>query len=555
MKKILLYGLSLTFSVGSVVLTSSCIDETEPTSYVSEEQVKSSEKSMESMLYGMPGRLNMCGEVFGSSYHYDWGYGSIMHIRDRFTGDLTRLYAGGYDWYAGWAYNTYQGKSYIYSQLIWNTYWKLVQSTNEMIKILPEDLDNAVDAVKGYAGAAYAYRAMLYLDLARMYEYLPCDATDPTADGGNDVTNLTVPIVDENTTEEGAKNNPRASREEMAKFILADLDKAEQYCPYLTLTSHLFPHIGCAYGLKARYYMWLEEYDKAAEYAKLAIDNTNAGVMDETACTSKTAGFNDLSKWMWGNQLVKENDAVSSGIINWVSWMCNETTFGYAGAGTYLQMDASMYERIGDNDFRKKMWAPDTWENDKSWYDSYCIDPPKKDNGEWKQSSVTYMNWTSHESIKFRPASGSVDDYNVGSATAYPLMRVEEMYFIYAEALAHTNAEQGKAALEDFMKAYRDKTYTCSATDHDAIIEEIVFQKRVELWGEGQTFFDIKRLDYSVTRGYSGTNFPESARFNTDGRPAWMNLCIVQTEENNNEALVGWNNPDPTGVYKMWTGQ
>lgn len=548
MKKILLYGLSLTFFAGSVALTSSCIDETEPTSSITEDQVKSSEKAIESMLYGMPGRLNMCGEVFGSSYHYDWGYGSVMHIRDRFTGDVTRMYAGGYDWYARWAYNLYQGKSYIFPQYIWNTYWKMVQSTNEMIKILPDDLDNAADAVKGYAGAAYAYRAMLYLDIARMYEYLPCDATDPKGDAGNDVTNLTVPIIDETTTEDDIKNNPRATRTEMAAFILADLDKAEQYCSYLTLTSHLFPHIGCAYGLKARYYMWLEQYDKAAEYAKKAIDNTNAGVMDEDACLSKTSGFNDLNAWMWGNQLVKENDAVSSGIINWASWMCNETTFGYAGAGAFLQMDESMYQRIGKNDFRKNMWAPDTYENNPTWYKNYCIGDPAT-------SDIVYGNWSSHESIKFRPGSGSTDDYNVGCATAYPLMRVEEMYFIYAEALAHTNAEQGKAALEDFMRTYRDKTYTCEATDQESIIEEIVFQKRVELWGEGQTFFDIKRLNYSVTRGYEGTNFPASARFNTNGRPAWMNICIVQTEENNNAALKGWNNPDPTGVYSIWTGQ
>lgn len=46
----------------------------------------------------------------------------------------------------------------------------------------------------------------------------------------------------------------------------------------------------------------------------------------------------------------------------------------------------------------------------------------------------------------------------------------------------------------------------------------------------------------SVTRGYSGTNFSDERRFNTNGRPAWMNICIVQTEENNNAALIGYEN-------------
>ena len=84
------------------------------------------------------------------------------------------------------------------------------------------------------------------------------------------------------------------------------------------------------------------------------------------------------------------------------------------------------------------------------------------------------------------------------------------------------------------------------------MIDEIVFQKRVELWGEGQIFFDIKRLNMSVTRGYPGTNHPEARRYNTVGRPAWMNFCIVRSEKNNNAALEGYENPDPSGLYTPW---
>ena len=126
------------------------------------------------------------------------------------------------------------------------------------------------------------------------------------------------------------------------------------------------------------------------------------------------------------------------------------------------------------------------------------------------------------------------------------------MYFIEAEAAAHQNAEKGKELLEKFMKTYRNKTYSCSKTDQDDVIEEIVFQKRVELWGEGLTFFDIKRLNYSVERGYLGTNFGAGTRFNTQGRPAWMNLVLLSSEGNNNQAVRGMNNPDPSDKYTIW---
>ena len=97
--------------------------------------------------------------------------------------------------------------------------------------------------------------------------------------------------------------------------------------------------------------------------------------------------------------------------------------------------------------------------------------------------------------------------------------------------------------------ALRDPNYTCSATSTDDVVEEIVFQKMIELWGEGQTFFDIKRLDLPVTKKYSGSNWISNAQFNTPRRPAWMNWAIVKTEENNNTAVKNYNNPDPSGHY------
>jgi hypothetical protein len=160
-----------------------------------------------------------------------------------------------------------------------------------------------------------------------------------------------------------------------------------------------------------------------------------------------------------------------------------------------------------------------------------------------------------YASIKFRPNKGDINTSSVGAASAFPVMRVEEMYFIEAEAAAHQDPERGKELLVNFMTKYRDPQYVCKANNKADIIDEIVFQKRVELWGEGQSFFDIKRLNMSVTRGYEGTDHEDLARFNTNGRPAWMNWCIVKNEENNNSALKGWGNPDPSDKYTPWAGK
>lgn len=123
-------------------------------------------------------------------------------------------------------------------------------------------------------------------------------------------------------------------------------------------------------------------------------------------------------------------------------------------------------------------------------------------------------------------------------------MRVEEMYLIKAEAIAHINPTEGATILRDFMQKYRNSSYRFTGATTDDVVAEVILQKRVELWGEGQIFFDYKRLNLDITRSYRGTNFDNAAAmYNTTGRPAWMNYVIVRSEGNNNKAVTEWNNP------------
>lgn len=520
------------FCASTLFTATSCIEETFPTDIATEDQVASSSKATEALLWAIPAYVNKLDSYVGT--HYDWGYGSIMHVRDVMTGDMA-VASSNYDQYNSWQVAKYIGPNYLNTQFFWNYFWPFVQTQNNLIKAInPEE---ASDAQLGMLGAAQAFRALAYLDIAQMFEFLPNAVTDTINASGNNVKNLTVPIVDENTTEEIARNNPRVTREVMAAFILNDLDNAEKNIVKLEIASKTLPHLDAVYGLKARCYMWIGDYANAQKYARLAIDNSTVVPMSKQACLDPTTGFNQINAWMWGSQLVKEDETVQSGILNWTSWASNETSFGYASAGPINMIDRSMYDRMSDTDFRKQMFKAPAG-HELSGKEVYV-------NAAWGASLPAYA------SLKFRPNAGEFDDYTVAAASAFPLMRIEEMYLIEAEAAEHQAAGTGVALLESFMKNYRDAEYTFPA-DADAI-DEIVFQKRVELWGEGLSFYDIKRLNMSVTRGYPGTNFKSTARYNTLGRPAWMNFCIVVTEERNNQALVGYENPDPSDKYVPWT--
>jgi tetratricopeptide (TPR) repeat protein len=518
----------------------SCLDETVPADgTATEEQVGKSTAATQALVMAVPA---YCHTRIWTSRHNNFGYASMMYIRNIETGDFVMEYSpNGYDnHFNPWSQNKYQGQDYFMAQYLWIYHWRFMQAVNNVIAAISPS--SATAEQLGWLGSAYAYRAMLYLDMARAYEYLPCDVTSNINEDGNDVAGLTVPIVKAGMSEAEARNNPRVSHAEMVAFIEEDLNLAEQYIVNLTDTKgKILPDLACAYGLKARLYMWDGQYAKAQEYARKAIEASGLQPMSEQECLNTTTGFNVTDPWMWGAQQTSTTSTVTSGIINWTSWMSNQTTFGYSGplGKVWAKADRSFYERISDTDFRKL------------WF--------KAPAGSALEDKVSYLSNTyktalpEYGSVKFRPGNGNDQDNTVGAATAYPLMRVEEMYFIEAEAAAHQSAAQGKTLLETYMKQYRDPQYECNVTSTDAVVEEIVFQKRVELWGEGQTFFDIKRLNYSVTRGYPGTNYTdELARLNTNGRPAWMNWVIIDVEAENNEALVGMNNPDPSDKYTPW---
>lgn len=549
-----LYKSILAAAVTAPLLTG-CIEEKFPTSGIIQSQLESSSKATEALVYAMPSSLLQIATI-SSEAHYQWGNPSLMHIRDVMTEDMA-IVSSGYNWFDSFSSVDYTlGEAYMVPQFIWNLYYEMVLSTNNTIGAIdPETTDSYL---RSYLGAGYAFRAGVYLDMARMYEFLPNNYTSATNANGNDVTGLTVPIVTEKTTEAESRKNPRAPHNEMFEFILGDLTAAVEYLDGAPARPNkTIPNLSVAYGLMARAYLWdasfqaelgdaalaPTQYANAAKYARLAITTSGATPTTQAQWLNTTTGFNDITtpSWMWGSQYVEEDRAVTSALLNWTSWMSNETTFGYASAGPFVQIGASLYDRISDRDFRKLSWvAPEN--GALSGRESYI------------DAEFAEENFAQYYSLKFRPGNGNMEDNKVACSVGIPLMRVEEMYFIEAEATAHTNPAGGISLLNDFMKQYRYATYSSNAATEEDAVEEIILQKRIELWGEGQSFFDVKRLNMDVTRYYSGTNFAIAERYNTNGRPAWMNIVIVLTESNNNEAVAGWNNPTPYGSLQPITG-
>ncbi len=521
----------------STMALTGCLEETVPTQGATAGQLASSSKATEALLWEMPAFVNNLA-TYSSDYANDWGYGSIMHMHDVMTADMA-VVSHNYNWYSSWSGNVYLGERYANPYIPWAFYYKAIQMTNNLIGTVDESKAN--DTQKGYLGVAHAYRALYYLDVAQTYEFLPSDVkSDGLSDAGKNIVKLTVPVVTEKTTEAEARNNPRATRDSMLNFIIQELDKAEQQIPNLTEKSKTLPHLACVYGLKARAYMWVAQYDSAYVYAMKAIGQKDAynnfAITTKDEWLSTTSGFNDLSckSWMWGAQTSKEDEVVQTGILNWASWMSNETEYGYSSAGPFIMIGSELYNQIDNNDFRKLSFkAPAT--NPLSGSEPYI-------------DKALFDNMPTYSSLKFRPGQGNTKEYIVGSVGAFPLMRYEEMYFIAAEAAAHLGDVNTAKTILTTVMSVRNPSYSCKASTAEAMVDEVFLQKRIEFFGEGLIFFDYKRLNKSVDRTTS-SNWDVSENFKTEGRPAWMTWCIPYAEGSQNHALEDYMNPDPSNLY------
>ena len=344
----------------SVMLTG-CIKETFPMSdTATAEQVGASASALTGLVSAIPAQMSQGYLVWGTqNWEFDMAYPGIMIMLDSAAGEIIDGGETGYDWYSYWSSNDYTlGETTSRAYCPWRTLYIFVKCANDVIGSV--DPENATPEALVALGRAHAYRANAYLIMAQLYEYKA--PTDPNVDSkytpvGN-INGLTVPIVTEATTQEDAKNNPRATVEATYELIMGDLDKAEEYLAEETTTG-LFPSLPVVYGLKARAYLAQEKYAEAAEFADKAITAKAGRPLTQDQWESPTSGFNDYgsnsNSWMW---YVAYSSETMGNLCNFVAHMSAENTWTSYGWNVARGINRRLYESIPDTDFRNHSEAP-----------------------------------------------------------------------------------------------------------------------------------------------------------------------------------------------------
>lgn len=527
----------------AMLLTTSCSDlDTNPSgSTMSDGQLNEvlaqDPSKLKSEVSGMYANMIEYGAITqwygtGQPRHYDFGYASTMMMMDA-SGQDEPSQVSGYNWYNKPLRFVDRTANSETTYFIWNQCYKNIKVANDVLKSV--DLENLSDVAKSYVGQAYAMRAFEYFTLIQIYQF--------SYKGHEDAAG--VPIVTEKTAEAEANNNPRAAVKDVYKQIMDDLNTA---IDYLTDSRSAKSEINrqVAYGLRARVNLVMQNWSDAAADAKKAAEGYTPLSKDAAAAP----GFNDVSasNWIWGNIADESNDIVQSGILNFPSMMCSFTGNGYSPTYACRMINSKLWKEIPSTDVRKGWWIDENL-NSPIVNPKYVVHQEDEDEDGNVVKYLAVYNQTGDEvaditepytNVKFGAYKNQYG--NELNACDIPLMRVEEMILIQAEATAMGgNVEEGKRILENFVRTYRDPSYTCNATTAEGVQDAVWFQRRVELWGEGFSFTDLLRLKKPLDR--TGANYEVSVRFNLPAESPIFLYLIPEDEENHNEALVGNNNP------------
>ena len=296
-----------------------------------------------------------------------------------------------------------------------------------------------------------------------------------------------VPLATEETL---GQNLPRATMEQVYKRITDDLDEALRIFEeigYDDTGSRTDFDASVAAILRARVALVMEDWGKAvsladdilAKYTLVSKENYNSG-------------FNrieNVPSLIFGFKMTADN------CQTWATWCSQMDPYmsGYAGMWAERPIHSYLYARLNPTDVRRGWWLnkTDNPDPDAATSGYACLLPSNLPNT--LASGVKARS--EYVSVKFRSYNG---DWN---NTDLIYMRAEEAVFIKAEAEAHSNIAAAKKTLKDYVTTYRDPGYDITAASLDDVVEEIILQKRIEMWMEGALeWLDRRRLNMPIDR-------------------------------------------------------
>lgn len=458
MKKLFKYLFIGLFGVACLSSCSNDLLKTEPTDSMSGSTFMSDATKALVPLNGIYRSMYDFGWSVTGNYHQVFGISSYNLMSEVMGDDFIMGKSGsGWFWYdAAYDVKDMYDRSTWRPYDLWMAYYTWVANANyiiageETMGGLQEDVDYVI-------GQAYAIRAYAYFMLAQTYARNYNFQSDPC-----------VPLYTEPTMTT-TTGQPRATVKEVYDQIDKDINHALELLANSPAQRHP-SHMGYAVvlGLKARISLVEEKWDDAFNAATKAISVSGKRILP----VSQFIGVNsvDNANVMWGAQIVSDQ---STKYASFFSHMSTDMSYG---KNAPKQISTWLYSKMSPTDTRRVWWDP----NDATYSTGGYI--------QRKFDFSDLQTW----------------------AGDYVWMRVEEMYLTAAEAACMKGDEaSAKKYLMDLM-VVRDPSYETAKTGTalgalttditNSLREEILIQRRIELWGEDGRFYTVRRLKQGFVR-------------------------------------------------------
>ena len=426
------------------------------------------------MYKALKGTSNMV-DYYGQQFFV---YGDI-HASD----DYQYNYIGGSNRASFYYDMNYQTASeFNTSTVSWQSPYVVIGRANRIIAAAEGGkLSDAVEAkakIEQYAAESKVLRALAHFDLVRIY------GKPYTKDQG---ASLGVPLVTE-VLESNVKP-ARSTVKEVYAQVIKDLTEAISSGNLAKETEPGYVSVWGAKAILSRVYLHMGDYNNALSVAEDIIKNSGASLWTR-----------DQYYKAWSAETPNES----------------EFLFRLNISGSTDNNDLNGIGNLQQRDGYKEMVAT------KKFVDMLSADPNDVRNELFlpakAEKEVAVYGTNKVFLNKLRGQNG-----NLRNVTIVPIIRLSEVYLTAAEC-AFRNNDKTKAVeyLNDLVKN-RTTTVASLATVDNITLERILIERRKELIGEGQRYFDALRNNETITRytseadkGWHKTLSKDAQSFNRD---------------------------------------
>ncbi|MDR0864240.1 MAG: RagB/SusD family nutrient uptake outer membrane protein [Candidatus Symbiothrix sp.] len=436
---------------------------TEHGGFLLEEQLQQSFKEnqasiLDNLMNGIYTTTFMAG-TGGTVRSDDFGQKSIDICLDFMCGDLAST--GNVAFFMGVYKYLYQARTGVNAGIIWRYYYSIINGANKIFDLLGSDTnlpENPTACV--YYAQAKVMRAYAYFYLVNLYQHPYSDKKDAPG----------VPVY---RSQVDMKPQRQSTVKEVYDLLISDLEDAvvalENYDRGKNKTKI---DKNVTLGFLAYAYLTRGEagdYQKSADAARSVIESGKFALMTEKEVIESGFSSLNISSWIWGIDLTIENTPKDFSF--WGNMDC--FTNGWCVKGYQKMIDADLYIEIPATDVRKKQFG--------SPFTGVIGEPPLAPINKFYDSERIYGG-----------------DKLYTNDLVY--MRIEEMYLVLAEALARLGkSEESLLSLKSLM-SLRNPSANLTNLSNAELLETIWFNWRAEMWGEGKTYFAMKRFKKTVRR-------------------------------------------------------